>query len=821
VQGIQGSVSIDNPSYYTDLFIDDSADTAARTVTINSTYVSGVAPADINFHYNDLSHLTIYAGSGGNTINVVNTPTTYAGGYAGYTWLQSGTGNDTVNVFATAGGYAGGLYIDGQNGIDNVFVGGDAAILGHGTLANINGFVYTFNPYGSTNLSVDDSSDTVSRAATLNSYSLTGLSTGPIYWVASPSGTDVTNLYIFGSNAGSTYNVTDTPNIFSAAELYTGAGNDTVNIAGSSGFFSTDNRGGYDSVYVGNGTLAGINGTVYVTGAGSTYLYVQDYSDTTAHNATLTRNTLVGMSTGAIWWDTSATAMGGVTYLSIRDGIGASNFSVSDTPNALYATDLFTGAGDDSVFIAGTTGALNVNNGGDFDSVDVGDGTLNNISGAVNLSGAGSTYLYAQDGNDVSVHFPTLTGTSLTGLSRGAITWVASAAAMGGVTFLSIVGSSAGSIYSVTDTPNLYYYTNLDTGAGNDEVYITGTTGPLWLYNGGGQDTVVLGRQRTATVGKVTAIKGYVDVYGSGTVALTVDDSIDATGRSATLSTYSLTGLSPAPIYFDTNLASLTINGGNGSDTLTVASSPAAPVIFNSGNGTDTLVGPNTPNTWSITGTDVGNLNGTLTFSRVANLVGGSDVDTLAFGVGARMVGINGGGAPAGQGDWLDYTAYPGAVSVNLATGKATGVTATVSGIQNVFGGNHGNTLVGNAQGNILIGGSAADTITGGSGRSLLVGGAGSDTITGGAADDILIGGSTTLATGWHKAALMSILAEWQSADDYATRLSVLRSGYRALAPTIVDDAAADHLTGSGGMDWFFAGAQDTLTDRQTGEAIN
>jgi hypothetical protein len=42
------------------------------------------------------------------------------------------------------------------------------------------------------------------------------------------------------------------------------------------------------SVYVGSGSLANVNGAVNVCGAGSTSLIIQDGSDTTAHNGTLT-----------------------------------------------------------------------------------------------------------------------------------------------------------------------------------------------------------------------------------------------------------------------------------------------------------------------------------------------------------------------------------------------------------------------------------------------------------------------------------------------------------------------------------------------------
>jgi hypothetical protein len=37
---------------------------------------------------------------------------------------------------------------------------------------------------------------------------------------------------------------------------------------------------------------------------------------------------------------------------------------------------------------------------------------------------------------------------------------------------------------------------------------------------------------------------------------------------------------------------------------------------------------------------------------------------------------------------------------------------------------------------------------------------------------------------------------------------------------TVLDDNAIDVLTGSGGMDWFFAGYKVSVTDRATGEII-
>jgi hypothetical protein len=100
----------------------------------------------------------------------------------------------------------------------------------------------------------------------------------------------------------------------------------------------------------------------------------------------------------------------------------------------------------------------------------------------------------------------------------------------------------------------------------------------------------------------------------------------------------------------------------------------------------------------------------------------------------------------------------------------AGGAAGSLKNIQDVHGGSGSNNLTGDAQGNILIGGQGS--ITGGTGRSLLIGHSGSNTITGGSGGsanggDILIPGATIYDTDTNAnlLALMSILAEWQSAD--------------------------------------------------------
>ena len=217
-----------------------------------------------------------------------------------------------------------------------------------------------------------------------------------------------------------------------------------------------------------------------------------------------------------------------------------------------------------------------------------------------------------------------------------------------------------------------------------------------------------------------------------------------------------------------------------------------------------------------------------MTFTGIANLAGGTGADVFQFQPGATVAGkITGGGGA----DWLDYSAYTTPVSVNLQTGAATGIdgglAGGVSGAHNVRGSaTAANTLTGDATGGVLVGGAGADNLTAGAGRSILIGGKGADTLSGGSTDDLLIAGSTIYDA--NDAALMTLLGEWQSADSYTTRISKIKSGTLAggvklvAGTTVLNDGAADVLTGGGGLDWFFANLpQDKIIGLKPGEQVN
>jgi CSLREA domain-containing protein len=140
-------------------------------------------------------------------------------------------------------------------------------------------------------------------------------------------------------------------------------------------------------------------------------------------------------------------------------------------------------------------------------------------------------------------------------------------------------------------------------------------------------------------------------------------------------------------------------------------------------------------------------------------------------------------------------------------------------------------SAAGSAADNVLTGHGTNETLTGGHGRDLLIGGTGAATLHAVGQDDILIGGWTDYDLGsagmtyaQKLAALEAIMAEWGSADPYATRLSALAG---SLSATTVHDnyqsgaAVADLLAGNLlAGEWFFAGLNDKLTSKTKNDVV-
>src|SRR5262249_18358953 len=166
-----------------------------------------------------------------------------------FTFLTTGAGGaDTVHVNGTTGG----LDLYNLDGHDDVYIG-------NGTLSAIGGDVLVgFSASGSTSLYVRDGQDNARGTATLDSGSLSGLSTGEIRWYPSAHATGgVTSLDIVGPAAGSSYVINDTPDLFFETTLHNGAlyFDNLVVVNGTTGRLRLDKGGGFDLVVGRDGQL--------------------------------------------------------------------------------------------------------------------------------------------------------------------------------------------------------------------------------------------------------------------------------------------------------------------------------------------------------------------------------------------------------------------------------------------------------------------------------------------------------------------------------------------------------------------------------------
>ena len=138
-------------------------------------------------------------------------------------------------------------------------------------------------------------------------------------------------------------------------------------------------------------------------------------------------------------------------------------------------------------------------------------------------------------------------------------------------------------------------------------------------------------------------------------------------------------------------------------------------------------------------------------------------------------------------------------------------------------GGAGNDTLLGGCKADILLGRDGADSLLGRLAADVLIGGTGGDSLDGGDGSDLLIGGATAYdADG---GALSRVSTEWRSGKTYATRLSNLRNGAAGLpalnAGSVFADADRNSLRGAKGIDWFFPGASDVITDKASAEQLN
>jgi Ca2+-binding RTX toxin-like protein len=293
------------------------------------------------------------------------------------------------------------------------------------------------------------------------------------------------------------------------------------------------------------------------------------------------------------------------------------------------------------------------------------------------------------------------------------------------------------------------------------------------------------------------------------------------------------------------------LNGGAGIDTADYSASGAgvnANLLTGAGSGGDaagdTLTGVENLLGSAFADVLTGNAANNVLTGGTGNdsLFGGTGDDTLAGGAGADVL-------TGGEGmDFLDYSASGAAVSVNLATGAATGGDATgdqLQGVDGIIGTAFNDTLIGfdnqgltgdiytnifyggagsdyidgAASNDILYGGNDNDTVIGGTGADQLFGDDGADQLFGGADNDSVFGGTgnDTLSGGDGADSLSG--GDGNDSLSGGTGNDTLLGG--AGNDTIIGGDGADSFQGGDGSDLFFGGIGDTIDGAESGDDID
>jgi serralysin len=143
-----------------------------------------------------------------------------------------------------------------------------------------------------------------------------------------------------------------------------------------------------------------------------------------------------------------------------------------------------------------------------------------------------------------------------------------------------------------------------------------------------------------------------------------------------------------------------------------------------------------------------------------------------------------------------DYEASPAPVTVNLATGTATGWgNDTLVRVQIVYGSHFDDSLTGSNGFNAIAGFAGNDTIAGAGGPDLLSGGPGDDSIDGGSGRDELDYGNAP--TGVHLSLAKGTAGGW--GVDRLRSIEQVDGSHHA--DVLVGGSHADDLEGGGGND--------------------
>ncbi len=655
------------------LNVDDTGSTISKTGTLTSSTLTGLNMGPDGITFSGLAFVNIDLGSGGNTFTIAST-------IAGQTFVNSGTGNDTVNVQTTSGPTT----VNTGGGTNTVNVGSLSPAVG-GIVDGIQGAL-TVDGSGADTMNVDDTGSTIAKSGTLTKATLTGLNMGPLGITYSGLATARISL----GSGGNTFLIETTHT--GQTILNTGTGTNTIDVQTISGPTNVNGQGASDTINVSStaptsGGVVNLIGAVLSVdgGSGVNTVNVDDTGSTVAKSGTLTANALSGLEMGGVL------SYQNLTNLNISLGSGGNTFSVVAT-SAVTNTVIKTGTGQDQVSVLGIAGPLNLDAQAGPNVVYLGStalnngGTLQTISAPLTINGSGADTLNVDDSGDAQARTGTLTATGFTGLglSPSGVDY----SGMSAVNFSLGKGS-----YDFTIAGTIPGTTSVDTGTGSGIFNVQAISGPTTINSTFAPNTINVGSHTPAPGGTLAGIAALLTVQGGQYFdVVNVDDSGDPANESAQLTGSALTGLGMADGIAMSLVSALTVNLGSGTNTFLVEGTPLGQTTVNGGSGATTvniqaIAGPATFNMGSGDNTiDVGSLapasGGTLAgIAAALSLSGGTGSTSLNLddsGDMAARTGILAATSLKGLG-MLKGITESGMSSVDLALGSGT-VNLTVAG---------------------------------------------------------------------------------------------------------------------------------------------
>lgn len=700
VANIRGAVNAYNSKPgYTDLTIDDSAQTAAATSRLVDGKLTGLAPASISWSNPaalplpfGIVNSQLRLGSGADQLSIESV------GPVPALQVVAGDGSNKIVVL----GNSSNLSVQGARGVTQV-------VVGNGTVSDVRGKLHlqsTISPMG---LTIDDSIDSQNQQLlTVNRGAISGLGGLDIDWnqASAVGGPGLGTLAVLSGTGTNAIDIRDTsPFANTTLNLGHGTSVKTVNVRATTGSLNIDGVDSVAEVTVSqNSILSGIAGSIQFTHAatGRMNLLLDDVRNTSNKTIRMNQTSINGLAPVPL-------TFGAFTgHISVLAGIGLNTWNIQDTvPNS--TTVLQSQGATTTVNVMATTGVLGLSNLAGAENIVIGSlapnqgGTVQNIKGNISISSMepGVSTVVIDDVADTAKRTVKVTNpvdhpeyTSIQGLAPAFITAETIVTPTGtyGARVIRVHGGS-GQDTVLMERVGTGVALNYSTGGGNDTVSVTQANAKITLDGGSGNDTFNIGSGQIDPIGTLTLIGG------TGTDQVNVDDhtkpgndSYALTNAAITRSNWtgrvnysSMEGVKLTAAQGN-NLVTMSsaapnvayvVNGGAGNDTIN-ASASSVGVTLLGGSGNDVLKG-GSGNDWLLGGFGNDQLEGN---GGRDILVGGSGSDKLFGGDGDDILlasgltyynestgGINKTAMDAIMREWSNVNAYADRISDLLGTG--------------------------------------------------------------------------------------------------------------------------------------------------------